>query len=236
VLRSAAAVIYSTAIGFLVAGMFWQTFRNWLPSGLVIAVGGVLAIRVATLFASMTSAAFLNWKAIWIGGGAGVAALAAWWPSTGRMGTEPPAILLAPLLLSVLVVIVTAATLTSPATTHVYHSSRFARRMHHLQGVILFLMALPASLFWTWTRPYVVAVTISAFGLWKLWDGACPVTLTENNARAREGLPLMPPESGFVPDALAYFGWSVSGKAVGLVLYGLGLSLCGWFGVEWFLK
>jgi hypothetical protein len=100
--------------------------------------------------------------------------------------------------------------------------------------MILFSMALPASLFWEWTRPYVVAVTISAFGLWKLW-GACPVTLVENEARAREGLSIMPPQSGFIPDVLGRLGISVSGELVGLLLYGIGFSLCGWFGVEWLL-
>jgi len=234
-LRSAAAVIFSTAIGFIVAGLFWQTFRQWFPQGLVLAIGGVLAIRVATLFASMTSAAVLDWKAIWIGGAIGLVALVVWWPWTGPLGGAPPSMMLVPLLLAVGAVIAAAGPRPAPASAHFYHSSRFVRLLHHVQAVILFFMALPASLFWVWTRPYVVALTISAFGLWKLWDGACPVTLTENHARAREGLPIMPPGSGFVPDVLASFGMSVSGDAVGLALYGIGLSLCGWFGVEWWL-
>jgi hypothetical protein len=104
--------------------------------------------------------------------------------------------------------------------------------LHFIQGVILFFMALPASLFWSWTRPSIVAVTISAFMLWKLW-GACPVTLVENEARVREGRPIMPPDSGFVPDVLARFGVTITGDAVGVFLYGIGLSLCGWFGVSW---
>ena len=232
-LRSVAAAIYSTALGYLVVGLFWQTFNGWLPPGGVVAIGGVLAIRVATLFASMTAAAVLDWRAIWIGGGTGVAALLTWWPSKGGPSADPPHILLVPLLLSTLVVIGTARKLPSPKTAHFYHSARFARLLHLLQGLILFFMALPASMFWEWTRPYVVAVTISAFGLWRLWDGACPVTLVENETRAREGLPIMSPRSGFVPDVLACVGVSVSGQAVGLLLYGLGFSLCVWFGITW---
>lgn len=231
--RNAVAATFSIAIGFLVAGLFWQTFKGLLAPGVVIAIGGVLAIRVTTLFASMTSAAVLNWKAIWIGGGTGVAALIVWWPSPGPLDTEPPLIVLVPILLSTLVVVATARTLPSPTTTHFYHSSRFARGLHFLQGAILFFMALPASLVWHWTRPYVAALTMSSFGLWKLWGG-CPVTLVENAALAREGRPIMPPDQGFIPDVLSSLGISASGNAVGLVLYGIGLSLCGWFGIEWF--
>ena len=95
--------------------------------------------------------------------------------------------------------------------------------------------ALPASFFWEWTRPYVVVVTLSAFVLWQLWGGACPVTLTENAARVREGLPMMPPEDGFVPDVLARLGIVVPGRAVTVFLYSLGFSLCGWFALTWTL-
>ena len=232
VLKFSAAVSYSAALGYLVVGLFWQTFHGWLPRVAVIAIGGVLAVRVATLFASMTSAAILNWKAIWVGGGVGVAALVFWWPPVG-IEAEPPGILLLPLLLSSGVVAGTAATLPSARTGHFYHSSPFARFLHSLQGVLLFGMALPASLFWEWTRPYVVVVTLSAFLLWKAWGGACPVTLVENEARVREGYPVIPPDSGFIPDVAARLGFALSGRTVTLFLYGLGCSLCGWFGVRW---
>ncbi len=232
-LSTAAAVIYSAALGFLVAGMFWHTFKRWLPPDVVVAIGALLGIRVATLFASMTAAAVLDWKAIWIGGGSGVAALLAWWPATGRANAAPPPALLVPVLLSTLVVTALAGVPPARQTAHFYRSSRFARLLHFLQGLILFFMALPASLFWTWTRPYVIAVVISAFGLWKSWGG-CPVTLAENEARAREGLPIMPPDSGFISDVFARCGVTVSGETVGRFLYGIGLSLCGWFGVRWF--
>lgn len=231
-LKFSAAVTYSTALGYLVVGLFRQTFSGWLPRVAVIAIGGLLAIRVATLFASMTSAASLNWKAIWVGGGVGIAALAFWWPPVGTE-IEPPGILLLPLLLSSGLVAGTAATLPSPKTGHFYHSSRFARFLHSLQGVLLFGMALPASLFWEWTRPYVVVLTLSAFVLWRVWGGACPVTLVENEARVREGYPVIPPDSGFIPDVAARLGVSLSGRTVTVFLYGLGFSLCGWFGVGW---
>ena len=226
------ALIYSSTIGYLVAGLFWQTFNAWLPHSVVIAIGGILGIRVATLFASMTAAAVLDWKSIWVGGGVGLAALVAWWPAPGNVA-DPPRILLAPILLATLVVALTAGTLSSPKTSHFYHSARFARGLHHLQGALLFGAALPASLVWAWTRPFVVALILSAFFLWRLWGGACPVTLTENAARAREGVPIMPPDTGFIPDALARLGFPVRGTTVTVFLYGIGLSLCGWFGLTW---
>ena len=231
-LRLLAALTYSGTIGFLVAGLFWQTFHSWLPHGAVVAIGGILGIRVATLFASMTAAATLNWKAIWIGGGVGLATLVAWWPA-GATFADPSRIFLAPVLLAALVVTLTAGVVSSPTTAHLYHSARFARGLHHLQGLLLFGAALPASLVWEWTRPYVVALILSAFLLWRLWGGACPVTLTENAARVREGMPIMAPDSGFIPDVLGRLGFPVRGNTVTVFLYGIGLSLCGWFGLTW---
>ena len=231
--RLAAAVIYSASLGYLVAGLFWQVFHAWLPHLGVVAVGSVLGIRVATLWASMTAAAILNWKAIWIGGGAGMVALVALGPESVVGATEPPRVLLVPVLIASIGVSATAGTLQSPKTGHFYHSSRFARFLHSLQGVLLFGAALPAFFAWEWTRPYSVGVVLSAFLLWELWDGACPVTLSENEARAREGLPVMPPDGGFIPDVLARFGIAVTGQTVALVFYGIGFSLCGWFGISW---
>jgi len=232
-LKIAAAFVYSAALGYLVAGLFWQTFNPWLPPSAVVAIGAVLGIRVATLFASMTAAAVLNWKSIWIGGGAGVSVLLADWPATLGRHTDPPPALLMPVLVATMVVVATAGRLRARKSSHFYNSARFARSLHHLQGFLLFGAALPASLAWEWTRPYVVGVILSAFLLWELWDGACPVTLSENEARLREGLPVMPPGGGFIPDVLARFGIAVTGHTVALVFYGIGFSLCGWFGINW---
>lgn len=227
-------MIYSAALGALVGGLFWQTFRTWLPEMIVLLIGGVLGIRVATLFASATAAAVLNWKAIWIGGGSGLVAFAAWWAAQGSLAVAPPPNMLAPILLSTVIVALTAEGLPSRKGAHFYNTAGFARMLHYLQGVLLFGMALPASLVWTWPRPYAMAIIVSAFALWKLWN-ACPVTLAENEARAREGKPIMPPESGFVPDLFARLGVTVSGDTVGVLLYAIGGSLCGWFGIAWLI-
>lgn len=233
-LRRIAAIAYSTAIGALVAALFWQTFRRVLPPGAVFAAGGVLGIRVTTLYASATAAAILNWRAIWIGGGSGlIAMVAAWPPASALTGSQPP-VVLTTFLIAASVTAAAAEWLPARKGRHLYDSARFARFVHHLQGVLLFGMVLPASIAWTWPRPYAVAVIVSAFLLWKMWD-ACPVTLAENEARSREGRPLMPPESGFVPDVLGRLGLPVSGEAVGLALYAIGFTLCGWYGVEWLL-
>lgn len=232
--RRAAAVMYSAALGALVAGLFWQTFRAWLPEIVVLVTGGVLAIRVATLFASATAAAALNWKAIWIGGGGGLSALVGWWASQDSLPISPPPNMLAPIVVAAVIVAATAESLPSRKGGHFYNTARFARMLHFLQGVLLFGMALPASLVWKWPRPYAAAIIVSAFALWKLWD-ACPVTLAENEARAREGKPIMPPNSGFVPDVFARLGVTVSGDTVGVLLYAIGVSLCGWFGIEWLI-
>jgi hypothetical protein len=230
--RFLAAVVYSTALGALVAGLFWQTFHHALPEMVTLAVGGVLAIRVTTLFASTTSASVLHWAAIWIGGGCGVAAMIAAWPAAN---VSSPPTLLAPLAITATVVCAGANLLPLRFGRHFYHSASFARFVHHLQGVLLFAFALPASIAWRWPRPFVVAVILSAFALWRSW-GACPVTLAENNARTRQGMPAMPPEHGFVPDVLGRAGIAVSGDTVGTVLYVLGLGLCAWFGFDQFIE
>lgn len=226
--RFLAAVVYSTALGALVAGLFWQTFHHVLPEVVTLAAGGVLAIRVTTLFASTTSASVLHWTAIWIGGACGLLAMIATWPSANV--TSPPTVLV-PLGIAAAVVGAGANRLPLRRGAHFYHSAAFARFVHHLQGVLLFAFAMPASIAWRWPRPYVVAVIVSAFALWRSW-GACPVTLAENHARAREGAPLMPPDGGFVTDILAHAGIAVSGETVGNVLYAVGVGLCVWFGVD----
>ncbi len=230
-----AALTYSTLLGYLVVGLFYYVFRPALSPAVALGIGAILAIRVTTLFASMTSATLLSWRAIWLGGASGVVMLIAWWPSSINTAGNPPRILLAPLLIAATIVIVTARTLASAPTSHLYHSAKFARALHSVQGFILFGAALPASLFWPWTRPYAVGVTLSALLLWRVWDGACPVTLTENAARRREGRPEMPPDSGFIPDALANIGVHVPSHVVTRVLYVVGFSLCGWIGLTWVL-
>jgi hypothetical protein len=229
--RFVAAVVYSTALGALVAGLFWQTFHRALPEVVTLAVGGILAIRVTTLFASATSVSALHWTAIWIGGACGVAALVATWPGGG---VSSPPVLLAPLTVAAVAVSAAANGLPLRRSAHLYHRAGFARFVHHLQGVLLFAFALPASIAWRWPRPLVVAVILSAFALWRSW-GACPVTLAENHARAHEGAPPMPPQDGFVPDVLATVGITVSGETVGTVLYAVGLVLCTWFGLDWLM-
>lgn len=234
-LRRMAATAYSTAIGALVAALFWQTFHRVLPAAAVFAIGGVLGIRVTTLYASATATAILNWRAIWIGGGSGVIAMLITWPALNAPTGSHPPIVLTTFVLAAVVTIAAAERLPARKGRHVYDSARFARFVHHLQGVLLFGTVLPASIAWTWPRPYAAAVIVSAFLLWKSWD-ACPVTLAENEARAREGRPLMPPESGFVPDVLARAGLRVSGQTVGTVLYAIGASLCGWYGIAWLIR
>jgi hypothetical protein len=232
-LRPVAALVYSTTIGYLVFGLFWFTFYGWIPATVALVIGALLGIRIAALFASMTSIATLNWSAIWLGTIGGIVALAATWPDGIGASAEPTRQLLSPIVATSVIVVATAGGVAVPKSSHFYNSARFARFLHALQGLILFIFSLPASIFWAWTRPYVLTLTLSAFALWKLWNGACPVTLTENAARAREGLPLMPPESGFIPDVLARFGIVVSGNAVAFFLYGLGFSLCGWIWYTW---
>jgi len=235
VIKFITALTYSTLLGYLVVGLFFYVFRLVLPPGVALGVGAILAIRVTTLFASMAVAVSLSWRSIWLGGASGIVAMLAWWPSSVDAAGDPPRILLAPLVIASAVVIISAGALASPPTAHVYHSARFARMLHSVQGFILFGAALPASLFWPWTRPYVVGVTLSALLLWQVWDGACPVTLTENAARQREGRPAMPPDSGFIPDVLANLGVHVPGQSVTLALYVVGFSLCGWIGLTYLL-
>lgn len=233
--KIAAALTYSSLIGYLVAALFLTVFRVILPPGIAFGAGALLGIRVAALFASMTSAATLNWRSIWLGTGCGMAVLMAAWPAHLDAALTPPRVLYILMLAPAATVIATATTFRSPFTSHPYHSAWFARLLHSIQGVVLFAGALPAALFWPWSRPAAVGVTVSALLLWKVWDGACPVTLTENAARLREGRPLMPPDSGFIPDVFAHAGISISGQAVTVALYAIGCSLCGWIGITWVL-
>jgi len=235
VIKFIAALTYSTLLGYLVVGLFFYVFRSMVPPAVALAIGAILAIRVTTLFASMAMVASLSWRQIWLGGASGLVALPAFWPSSIDAAGDPPGALMAPLLIAATAVILTARRPASAPTSHFYHSARFARILHSIQGFILFGAALPASVFWPWTRPHVVGVTVSALLLWQVWDGACPVTLAENVARRREGRPAMPPDSGFIPDALANIGVHVPGHAVTLVLYVVGFSVCGWIGLTWVL-
>lgn len=234
-LRTVAGVAYSAAIGFLVGALIWQTGRALLPPMATFLIGAILAVRVATLFASVTTAATLNGRAIWLGGAAGLIGVAATWPSPSALMAAASPIALTPLVAAAVAVAVAAATLPAPPASGYFTSAGFARFLHHLQGFILFGCVLPASLAWEWPRPHAAALIVSAFALWKLWS-ACPLTLAENEARRREGRAIMPPDSGFVPDVLARFGVTLSGNTVGLALYGLGLSLCSWWSVVWLIE
>ena len=67
-LRTATAVIFSTAIGFLFVALFWQLFRG-LPATLaVFASVGALSLLVTTIYGSVTAGAELNWNAVSSGG------------------------------------------------------------------------------------------------------------------------------------------------------------------------
>ena len=230
-----AALTYSALLGYLAAALFSAVFRPLLTPAVALGVGAILGIRVTALFASMASAATLNWRSIWLGTACGVLLLIVRWPAAVGAAPDPPLLLLGPMLVAAAIVIVTVRKLPAPFTSHRYHSARFARFLHSIQGFILFAAALPAALFWPWTRSAVAGVTLSALLLWNVWDGACPVTLTENAARRREGKAVIPPDSGFIPDVLAHAGIHVPGPTVTAVLYAIGLSLCGWIGLTWVL-
>ena len=234
-IKIAAALTYSSLIAYLVAALFFAVFRRVLPPNIAFGAGAILGVRVAALFASMTSAATLNWRSIWVGTFCGLMMVMVAWPAGLDVATTPPRVLYAVMLVAAAIVVATVHHVQSPFSSHPYHSAWLPRLLHSIQGFVLFAAALPAALFWPWSRPAVVGVTMSALLLWEVWDGACPVTLTENAARVREGRPVMPPDSGFIPDVFAQAGINVSSQAVTIALYAIGCSVCGWIGLTWVL-
>jgi hypothetical protein len=60
--------------------------------------------------------------------------------------------------------------------------------------------------------------------------------MAENKLRVREGKHIIPPEEGFIKDALDRWGIPVWGKAVAAGLHGIGICLCSWWGIEWLMS
>jgi Protein of Unknown function (DUF2784) len=62
----------------------------------------------------------------------------------------------------------------------------FVLAIHVLQLPLIVLSAA-MSLISPRPRPFVVIFTVSAFGLWRLLGGACPLSCAEEELRARRG-------------------------------------------------
>jgi hypothetical protein len=240
-LRNTAAVIFSTAIGFLVVALFSQIGRGLPPTIAVFASIGGLSIFVTTIYASVTAGAELNWNAISSGGAMGLLAMSGWWLNQTSPLSPLPHTILIPLTLSSLTVAATVKNrqndpcLNTRDTRRFYNSSGFVSIVHLLQGAFLFGIVLPSCILWKWPRPFAAALICSAFVLWQLWGG-CPLTMAENKLRVREGKHIIPPEEGFIKDALDRWGIPVWGKAVAAGLHGIGICLCSWWGIEWLMS
>lgn len=235
-LRNAAAVIFSTAIGFLVVALFWQLARELPPTIALFAFVGGLSILVTTMYASVTAGAELNWNAISSGGGVGLLAMGSWWMSQTNLLSPLPHTILIPLTLSSVTAAATVKRLPSRASTHRFYStSRFVSVVHLLQGVFLFGVVLPTCIAWKWPRPYAAALICSAFVLWPSWGG-CPLTMAENKLRLREGKAIIPPEEGFIKNVLDRWGVPLWGQAISAALHGIGVCLCSWWGIEWLMS
>jgi hypothetical protein len=237
-LRTAAAVIFSTAIGFLFVALFWQLCRGLPPTFAVFACIAALSLLVTTIYASVTAEAALNWNAVASGGATGVLAMGGWWLSRTSLPSPLPHSILLPLLFSSLTV--AAAVKHHPShldedRRHFYNTSRFVSVVHVLQGIFLFGVVLPGCIAWKWPRPFAAALICSAFVLWQFWGG-CPLTMAENRLRKREGKAIIPPEEGFIKDVLDGWGVPVWGKAIAYALHGIGFCLCSWWGIEWLMS
>jgi hypothetical protein len=236
--RTAAAVIFSTAIGFLFVALIWQLCRGLPPTFAVFASIGALSLAVTTIYASVTAGAVLNWKAVSSGGAVGVLAMGSWWLGQSRLLSPLPHSILIPLAFSSLTVAATVGdhqSHLSQDARHFYSTSRFVSMVHVLQGAFLFGVVLPGCIVWKWPRPFAAALICSAFVLWQLWGG-CPLTMAENELRVREGKPIIPPEEGFIKDVLDGWGVPVWGKGIAVALHGIGFGLCTWWGVEWLMS
>jgi len=237
-LRTAAAVVFSTAIGFLTAALFWQLCRGLPPKAAVFASIAGLSLFVTTIYASVTAGAELNWNAVSIGCAPGVVGMGCWWVSQTSLLSPLPYTILIPLMFSSLTVAASVKNQPNPLAggpRRFYSTSRFVSVVHLLQGAFLFGVVLPGCIAWKWPRPFAVALIGSAFALWQFWGG-CPLTMAENKLRAREGKAIIPPEEGFIKDVLDKWGIPVWGKAIAAALHGIGIGLCSWWGIEWLLS
>src|SRR5262245_46428722 len=145
-LRNAAAVIFSTAIGFLVIGLIWQFCRELAPKLTVFASIGSLSILVAAIYTSLTVVAELNWNAMSGGCSIGIAAMGSWSLAQPALLSPVPHTLLIPLGLSTLTVAATVGRFPFRERPSVFNTSRFVSVVHLLQGVFLFAIVLPSSI------------------------------------------------------------------------------------------
>ena len=230
-LRTAAAVIFSTAIGFLFVALFWQLFRGLPAPVAVFATVGALSLLVTTIYGSVTGGAELNWNAVSSGGAVGAVAMGGWWLRQPSLLSPLPLSIVMPLMLASL----TAAATVRTFPSRFYSTSRFVFVVHILQGMFLFGVVLPSCIVWKWPRPFAAALIGSAFLLWQFWGG-CPLTMAENKLRVREGRAIIPPEEGCIKVVLDEWGVPVWGHAVAIVFHGIGFCLCSWWGIEWLMS
>jgi len=237
-LRTAAGIIFSTAIGFLVLALFWQFCHTLPPKAPVFVSLVAFSLLVTTIYASVTTNAELNWNAVSIGCAAGVVAMGCWrLGQTGLLSPLPHTVLI-PLMVTSVTVAASAKNLAGAYpqdARHFFETSRFVSAVHMLQGAFLFGVVLPSCIAWKWPRPFAAALICSAFALWQFWGG-CPLTMAENTLRAREGKPIIPPEEGFIRDVFDRWGIPGWGKAVAAALHVIGICLCSWWGVEWLMS
>jgi Protein of Unknown function (DUF2784) len=236
-LRVAAAVTFSTAIGFLVAALFWQICRGLPAKTAVFTCIGVLSILVTAIYASVSAGAELNWKAVSTGSAVGALGMGGWWMSQSNLLSPLPHTFVVPLMFSGVAAAATVENYSSRSrkTRQFYRTSGFVSVVHLLQGVFLFGVVLPGCIAWKWPRPFAAALIGSAFVLWELWGG-CPLTMAENKLRVREGRAIIPPEEGFIKDVLDHWGIPVWGNTIAAVLHGIGFCLCSWWGIEWLMS
>jgi hypothetical protein len=234
-LRNTAAVTFSTGIGFLVVALSWQFCRNLQPAFAVFVCIAAFAIFVTAMYASVTTGAELNWSAISNGSALGFVSIGGWVLAQKALVSPIPHTVLIPLTLSSLTVAATVDKRPAAESTRFYNTSRFVCVVHLLQGMFLFGIVLPSCIAWNWPRPFAAGLICSAFVLWPMWRG-CPLTMAENKLRVREGKEIIPPEEGFIKDFLEQLGIPVWGKTIAAVLHGIGICLCGWWGIEWLLS
>jgi hypothetical protein len=228
--RNTAATIFSVTIGFLAMAPVWSFSWDGRPAAVFTATCGI-SILITAIFASFTVQTELHRRAIVNGVTVGAISLAASWMAQPLLYWSAPYCLVICLLISSVAVIVTLGRFPAD-DEHFLSSSRVVSALHLLQGIILFGIALPASIAWKWPRPFAAALMFSALALWRCW-GACPLTLAENKLRLRENVAIIPPDQGFIKETLGKMGIPVLGTAVTTTLHAVAIALCAWWGVEW---
>ena len=154
------------------------------------AAAALLGAAIGAAFSSLIGTYALSWRSA--GWGAGLGAALGVLPQPAWTGWNPVAGCWAAAAVAALAVprerVQAAQSATSPALVAAIHALQLP----------LILFSLAVSFVSAWPRPFVILFTVSAFALWRLLDGECPLSRAERQLRALRGEEAQMGEIGFI--------------------------------------